>query len=66
VNPGYEDRREKERERKRGNGAGGKKMLLVRGRSQREISGIFRGGVVSVISTTPLCPAIPSYAGGNT
>lgn len=45
------------------NGAGGTETLLVR---HREMNGNRGAGVVSVISTTPLCFAIPSYAGGNT
>jgi len=49
--------------RERENDAGEKETPLVR---QREISRTRGGGVVSVISTTPLCPALPTYAGGNT
>lgn len=41
--------------RERKNSAGGE-TLLVR---QRKINGVYEEGVVSVISTTLLCPAIP-------
>lgn len=60
---GSEGGGEKTSEKVREYGAGGKETLLVR---QRKISGVHGEGVVSVISTTLFCPAIPSCAGGNT
>lgn len=63
-------KREKERRRVMDTGAKGREWRRWNGDAagpgkgdERESRGT---GVVSVISTTPLCPAIPSYAGGNT